>query len=267
MAVTYTTASARDAARVRHPGRVRVHPLELGLAGASLFALVLALVAFSGASATVAGAGNSMNLNTVAGSEVLEPVVARVFPAAADRRLAARSLFSFLVQADGGRRVVTEVRALARARVDATSIDRTPGAVEYRARLDEERARASASHRAPPQSIPALTPADVAAIKPFLSVRSRRDTGSRLLLWIALYILGFHAVSLLWRFRGIEGLLQQQRYILNWTSQCYGIRLELRDFRAGEGTRVRDKDFRFSLSLKNVGTFLDLTSRSSSQEP
>lgn len=59
-------------------------------------------------------------------------------------------------------------------------------------------------------------------------------------------------------------LLQQQRYILNWTAQCYGVRLELRDFRAGEGTRTRDKDFRFSLTLKNVGTFLDLTSRSSS---
>jgi len=58
-------------------------------------------------------------------------------------------------------------------------------------------------------------------------------------------------------------LLQQQRYILSWTAQCYGLRLELRDFRAGEGTRTRDKDFRFSLSLKNVGTFLDLTSRSS----
>ena len=61
-----------------------------------------------------------------------------------------------------------------------------------------------------------------------------------------------------------EKLLQQQRYILNWTAQCYGVRLELRDFRAGEGPRIRDKDFRFALSLKNVGTFLELTSRSSS---
>jgi LPS-assembly protein len=62
-----------------------------------------------------------------------------------------------------------------------------------------------------------------------------------------------------------QSLLQSQRYILNWTEQCYSVRLELRDFRAGEGiTRIRDKDFRFSLSLKNVGTFLDLTSRSSS---
>jgi len=60
-----------------------------------------------------------------------------------------------------------------------------------------------------------------------------------------------------------DQFLQSQRYILNWTEQCYGLRLELRDFRAGEGPRTRDKDFRFSLSLKNVGTFLDLTSRSS----
>jgi len=58
--------------------------------------------------------------------------------------------------------------------------------------------------------------------------------------------------------------LQSQRYILNWSEQCYSVRLELRDFRASEGDTVRDKDFRFSLSLKNVGTFLDLTSRSSS---
>lgn len=61
--------------------------------------------------------------------------------------------------------------------------------------------------------------------------------------------------------------LQQQTYVLSWTDQCYGLRLELRDFRSEIGPRFRDKDFRFSLSLKNVGTFLDLTSRSSSQEP
>lgn len=60
--------------------------------------------------------------------------------------------------------------------------------------------------------------------------------------------------------------LQQQRWIVNWAAQCYGLRLEWRDFRADEGQTLRDKDFRFSLTLKNVGTFLDLTSRSSSQE-
>jgi len=62
-------------------------------------------------------------------------------------------------------------------------------------------------------------------------------------------------------------LLQQQRYLLTWTSQCYGVILELRDFRTGTGVGTAtqsDKEIRFSLSLKNVGTFLDLTSRSTS---
>jgi LPS-assembly protein len=63
-----------------------------------------------------------------------------------------------------------------------------------------------------------------------------------------------------------EQLLQQQTLVMNYTSQCYGLRLELRDFRAGEGPRTRDKDIRLSLTLKNVGTFLDLTSRSSTSE-
>lgn len=63
-----------------------------------------------------------------------------------------------------------------------------------------------------------------------------------------------------------SSFLQQQTYVLSWTDQCYGLRLEMRDFRSEIGPRFRDKDFRFSLSLKNVGTFLDLTSRSSSSE-
>ena len=205
MAVTYTTASARDAARVRHRGAARLHPLELALAGASLFAVVLALIAFSGASAPVTGVSAPIDVNTVADAARLEPVVERVFPAAADRRLAARALFAFLVQADGGRRVVTDVRSLTRARVDATSIERTAGATEYRARLDEERARAAAARRAPPESIAALTSADVNAIKPFLSVRSAGDVRRTLFLWLALYALGFQAVSLLWRVRGLDG--------------------------------------------------------------
>ncbi|HEV8578002.1 MAG TPA: LPS assembly protein LptD [Thermoanaerobaculia bacterium] len=64
-----------------------------------------------------------------------------------------------------------------------------------------------------------------------------------------------------------EKLLQQQTLVMNYTSQCYGLRLELRDFRAGTGPRTRDKDIRFSLTLKNVGTFLDLNSRSTTVEP
>jgi len=52
--------------------------------------------------------------------------------------------------------------------------------------------------------------------------------------------------------------LQEQRYFIDYTSQCYGIRLEYRDFQAGQ---VKDTDYRIAFTLKNVGTFLDLTGR------
>ncbi len=54
--------------------------------------------------------------------------------------------------------------------------------------------------------------------------------------------------------------LQQQRWVFNYTAQCYGLRLEWLSFQAQE---VRNREYRFSLTLKNVGTFLDLTGRSS----
>lgn len=50
--------------------------------------------------------------------------------------------------------------------------------------------------------------------------------------------------------------LQQQRLVVGWNAQCWGFRVELREFRAIDR---RDRDYRFALSLKNVGTFLDLT--------
>jgi hypothetical protein len=49
--------------------------------------------------------------------------------------------------------------------------------------------------------------------------------------------------------------LQQQRYFLNWTGSCFGIRLELREFRTA---LRRDRDYRLAVTLKSVGTFLDL---------
>ena len=49
--------------------------------------------------------------------------------------------------------------------------------------------------------------------------------------------------------------LQQQRYFLDWTGSCFGIRLELREFRTASR---RDRDYRLAVNLKSVGSFLDL---------
>jgi LPS-assembly protein len=67
--------------------------------------------------------------------------------------------------------------------------------------------------------------------------------------------------------------LQNDQIALDYTSQCYALHLEFRDFRSGTSTGVlngqiaSDREIRFSLSLKNVGTFLDLNSRSQTVPP
>lgn len=65
-----------------------------------------------------------------------------------------------------------------------------------------------------------------------------------------------------------EQLLQSETLIANYTGQCFGLRVELRKFQSATGTLgVQDREIRFALTLKNVGTFLDLTSRSSTSQP
>jgi len=59
-------------------------------------------------------------------------------------------------------------------------------------------------------------------------------------------------------------LFQQQSYVVHWRSQCYALRLEMRDFRAGNR---RDTEYFFSFSLKNVGTFVPLTARTTTTLP
>jgi LPS-assembly protein len=52
------------------------------------------------------------------------------------------------------------------------------------------------------------------------------------------------------------GEIQQQRYFLNYASQCWSVRFEAREYTRSQ---IVDRDFRFALTFKNVGTFLDIT--------
>ena len=53
-----------------------------------------------------------------------------------------------------------------------------------------------------------------------------------------------------------RSLLQLQRYLLNYRGSCYGLTLEMGDYRRGNR---RDREYRFLVTLKNTGTFLDIT--------
>lgn len=59
-----------------------------------------------------------------------------------------------------------------------------------------------------------------------------------------------------------QAVLQQSRVAAAYTAQCWGFQLEYREFRADQR---RDRDWRFMLSLKNVGSFLDLNGGRSSE--
>ncbi len=54
--------------------------------------------------------------------------------------------------------------------------------------------------------------------------------------------------------------LQMQRHVVTYTSQCYGLRFEWRELARILSTGAEDttSEYRVSISLKNIGTFLDL---------
>ncbi|MGB6642125.1 MAG: LPS assembly protein LptD [Thermoanaerobaculia bacterium] len=54
----------------------------------------------------------------------------------------------------------------------------------------------------------------------------------------------------------VTQVLQSQRYVISITAQCFGIRLEYQELDLVDD---HDRRFRFALSLKNIGTFIDLT--------
>src|SRR3954453_22113037 len=187
MAVTFTTAAERDARRITH-ARFALPRFELPLLAVSALALALLAAAYGGAvtvpRATPAHPDAVVNLNTVADATTLERVLEPVFPMAEDRRFAARELFAFLVKADGGRRTLPNVGAIARIRVPDRSIT-TPAAG--------------------PGSRPLLTSTELAQVKPSLVVRDRAAVRTSLLLWGFLYLIAFHALSVLWCVRGLRG--------------------------------------------------------------
>jgi LPS-assembly protein len=53
-----------------------------------------------------------------------------------------------------------------------------------------------------------------------------------------------------------EQLFQHQRYFFDYQGSCYRLSLELSELRNGE---LRDQEYRFLVTLKNVGTFLDFS--------
>ena len=182
MAVTYTTAAERDLQRSRQRAdRFDLAQLSVAVtSGVALLAIVLAYAGrigvFASAESTRAGA-QTVNLNTVEDPARLESALETVFRDPNDRRFASRELLRFVIDQRREGRTLPNVGAIARATVKATEVD---------------------------QSKRLFTAADVAALKPFLTVRTLREFRLQVLLFGGAYLLAFQLVSLMWRLRGIR---------------------------------------------------------------
>jgi cell division protein FtsW (lipid II flippase) len=209
MAVTYTTAADRDHQRTRRrTDRFDLAHVSLAVtSGVALLAILLAYVGrlsvFESVERARAGA-QTVNLNTVEDQTRLESAIDAVFRDVNDRRFASRELFRFLIDERHERRTLPNVGAIARASVNAATIDASRKLDAFAQRLQISRQNATASGRAPPEVMPLFTAADVAALKPFLTVRTPREFRLQVLLFGGAYVLAFHLVSLVWWLRGIR---------------------------------------------------------------
>src|SRR4030095_15317179 len=94
----------------------------------------------------------TIDLNRISDAKPLDAVLQPVFDNLSDRQLAARSIFAALAGANGTRRTLANVGAIARLRVPAAEVDQESSrASRLSARLDEEGRRAAA---APPPGGP-----------------------------------------------------------------------------------------------------------------
>src|SRR5437763_2250887 len=207
MALTYTTAAVRDAHRSqrRHDG---VQWSDLALAATSCVAVLAIVLAYLGRMSVFdeserARAGASVvNLNTVADPGAIESAMTTVFPDAIDRRLSAQQLFRFVVDERQQGRTLPNVGAIARATVDAQTVDRCVDRGAFAQRLQAVRDNASGGHGAGPQHIPLFSGADLASLKPHVVVRTRPEFRRDVLLFGCLYIVAFYVAPLAWRLRG-----------------------------------------------------------------
>ena len=208
MGLSYTAAADRDrsAPRVR-----RLDALDLLLlATTCIAAMAIALAYFGRLGAIEFSARGSetvpvVDLNTVVEVGPIDAALMPVFHNDGDRRLAADHLFRFLTDERSAGRTLPNVGALARIRVRAADIDRARHLETFATRLQQARETAAHDGLHLPEDLPLLTSGDLSTLKPSLVVRTNDEFHRQVVLFSAVYLLGFLAVAVVGRVRRTEG--------------------------------------------------------------
>ena len=202
MSVTYTTAAERSRYRVQGLTRYGLpEPLLTATSCVAVLAIALACAGRLRAhDDTEAARRPVVNLNAAPSPDALEPALGTLLTNEHDRRFAAAELFRYLGTDPAARRTLPNVGAISRATVSAAAIRDAKNLQTFAERLRGREGSAAAGER-----VALFTAADVAKLKPSLSVRTREEFRNRVWLFGAAYVLGFHVVALIWRRRGVPG--------------------------------------------------------------
>ena len=213
MPLTRSTAAQRAATAATTRAATRTTELAALLA-ATLATLVAVGLAGQARLASVAGIedalahGGAVDLRGVDRADPLVPLLEPVLPDSSERRFVAERLAGWLTGGDeGGRRRLASVGSLAGARVEEGQVPRTRRLPQLRERLDAARAaRPRTAEGAPPgpTSVPLLTGAQLASLRPALVVRRPADFRWSLAWAVLLFLLPFYAVHAWLRVRGSE---------------------------------------------------------------
>lgn len=195
MGLTYTRASDRTR---RTALNATISAGEWLLVATSAVIVCAMALAYQGrvradAWATPAGAVAPVLLDGAVEAPAVEQALTTVFEFPGDRRFAARAIVAAAHEAARGGGL-PNVGALARIEVERDAVARDRTLVTLRGRLDPSRPR-----------LPLLTSGELAALKPFVAVRTSEAFRSAVLWGGAVLVLSVHLVSWLWRWRGVAG--------------------------------------------------------------
>ncbi len=209
MRITYSTAAERAAAAAstRRSGPPALELVALFVA--SIVALTGVALVYGAKKAESGGPGTPpaprVNINAVDRPEQLLPALEGAVADAAERRFVAERIAAWLTTPDGtgsARRRVSGLGALGSIRVSEADLGRNRRLPSFRQRLAGKRAGAVAG--GPPPTVPLLTAAEAAALRPFLVVREWPSFRNGLLVACLLFLAGFYAPWALARVRHLS---------------------------------------------------------------
>jgi cell division protein FtsI/penicillin-binding protein 2/cell division protein FtsW (lipid II flippase) len=146
---------------------------------------------------------STFNLNQLTGPQQLLPYLDMISESS-DQDFIAKRIYD--VRRHGEQ--FGNVGTIARLRVTESALARMHGLNSFPKRMAEARRRREQREGREAErelSIPLLTSAEFAQLKPRLRVRDTGEYRSRLLLWGILFFSAFYAVHILWRVRGFAG--------------------------------------------------------------